>query len=457
MAELLRMPEVAAGSTAAVLSGWPVPEGASFRAGDVLMTVETDKAEVDVPADADGTVLKALVPVGTEVEVGSPIAVVAAPGEDVGDLDRLLAELGVGEQRPTAKPAVRREVPAAEPTPRPTPPPTPPPISPPAPEPTPRPATANATAPESALPPSGGRIFSSPLARRLAREAGIALDSLTGTGPGGRVVRDDVTMAIAARTPSPAADPVTPSATASPSPSAPRPAAPVLVGAAYDEIPHSRIRRAIAARLTESKRDAPHFYVKGQIHAGELLALRQRINVDGEVRISVNDLLIKAIAKAHVLVPEMNVIWTADTVRRFRTVDISVAIATESGLVTPVLRGVESLSLSAISAQVRAFSERARSGALRQSDLEGGSITISNLGMYGVEEFSAIINPPQAAILAVGATTRTPVVAEDGALATADMMTLTLSADHRPVDGALAARWFAALREAVEKPVRLLT
>lgn len=179
MAELLRMPEVAAGSTAAVLSGWPVPEGASFRAGDVLMTVETDKAEVDVPADADGTVLKALVPTGTEVEVGSPIAVIAAPGEDVGDLDRLLAELGVVE-RPTAEPAVRREVPAAGPATGPAAGPTAGRTT----DPAPRPAIPTAAAPEIALPPSGGRIFSSPLARRLAREAGIALDTLTGTGPG---------------------------------------------------------------------------------------------------------------------------------------------------------------------------------------------------------------------------------------------------------------------------------
>ncbi len=428
MAELLRMPEVAAGSTAAVLSGWPVPEGASFHAGDALMIVETDKAEVDVPATADGTLIKALVPTGTEVEVGSPIAVIGAPGENVDDLDGLLAGLGVAEPTET-KPAVRREVPEVEP------------------------AAEYTTSPDGALPPANGRIFSSPLARRMAREAGIDIGTITGTGPGGRVVRADVNAAIATRTPQPA--PVAEHAAAAPSPSVPR-STPPSVGTAFEVIAHSRIRRAIASRLVESKQTAPHFYVKGQIRVGELLALRQQVNTDGEVKISVNDLLIKAIARAHVQVPEMNVVWTDDAVHRFRTVDVSVAIATEGGLVTPVLRAVESLSLSAISAQVRAFSEQARHGALRQSDLEGGSITISNLGMYGVEEFSAIINPPQAAILAVGTAARTPVVAEDGVLEAADVMTLTLSADHRPVDGALAARWFAALRESIEKPVRLL-
>ncbi|MFG2745100.1 dihydrolipoamide acetyltransferase family protein [Streptomyces chartreusis] len=433
------MPEVAAGSTAAVLSGWPVPEGASFQAGDALMIVETEKAEVDVPATAQGTLLKALVPEGTEVEVGSPIAVIAAPGEEVGDLAELLAKLGVVEPG-EAKTAVRRDVPDSDP-----------------------PAETDPS-PVSAAASSDERLFSSPLARRLAREAGISINTITGTGPGGRVVRDDVNAAIAERASQPTAAPApTPEPVPAPAPApasettAPAPSSPAAVGgAAYEAIPHSRIRRAIAGRLTESKQNAPHFYVKGHVRAGALLTLRQQINAEAEVKISVNDLLIKAIARAHLLVPEMNVIWTAEAVHRFHSVDVSVAVATESGLVTPVLRDAGSLSLSAISAQVRAFSEQARNGTLRQSDLEGGSITISNLGMYGVEEFSAIINPPQAAILAVGTTTRTPVVAEDGSMEAADVMTLTLSADHRPVDGALAARWFAALRESIEKPMRLL-
>lgn len=440
MADLLRMPEVAAGSTTAVLSGWPVTEGASFRTGDSLVVVETEKAEVDVPATTNGNLLRTLVPVGAEVEVGSPIAVIGEAGEEVADLDALLVSLGVAAPAPFAE-AERRDLPDPAP---------------------PAPTAPEAPAPAHPQQPSQGRIFSSPLARRTAREAGIALESVTGTGPGGRVVRDDVTRAIAAQRAQPA--PSTPAPTAPPAPAtAETPPVPVRQaaepGAAtpYEAIPHSRIRRAIAARLTRSKQHAPHFYLKGQVHVGELLSLRQQLNAAGDVKISVNDLLLKAIAKAHLQVPEMNVIWTEDAVHRFRAVDVSVAIATGSGLVTPVLRSVDSMSVSAISAQVRAFGEQARNGALRQSDLEGGSITISNLGMYGVEEFSAIINPPQAAILAVGTTTRVPVVTDDGSLRAADLMTLTLSVDHRPVDGALAARWFSALREHIETPLRLLT
>ncbi|MFF2852357.1 dihydrolipoamide acetyltransferase family protein [Streptomyces sp. NPDC058001] len=436
MADLLRMPEVAAGSTAAVLSGWPIADGASFSAGDALVVVETDKAEVDVPATMDGSLLKTLVPAGTEVEVGSPIAVITTPGEEVTDLDALLVSLGI-TQTPELKVAARRDVPDPA-------------------------SAAPASEPPTHLPhQSQDRIFASPLARRLAREAGIAIESITGTGPGGRIVRDDVTRAVAAHgsqptaaTPAPA--PATPRTTETAPAPAHRTAAPDI-GGPYETLPHSRIRRAIATRLTESKQNAPHFYLKGQVDVSELLSLRQKLNAAGDTKISVNDLLIKAIAKAHVQVPEMNVVWTDEAVRRFHAVDISVAIATESGLVTPVLRNVGGLSVSAISAQVRAFGEQARSGSLRQSDLEGGSITISNLGMYGVEEFSAIINPPQAAILAVGTTTRAPVVADDGSLQAADLMTLTLSVDHRPVDGTLAARWFSALRQHIETPIRLLT
>jgi pyruvate dehydrogenase E2 component (dihydrolipoamide acetyltransferase) len=433
MADLLRMPEVAAGSTTAVLSGWPVAEGTPFSVGDPLVVVETEKAEVDVPATADGTLLKTLVPPGNEVEVGSPIAVIAAPGEDVADLEALLIALGVAE--PAAlKEAVRREVPD---------------------EPAAAAPSASASAPQPAH-----RIFVSPLARRLARESGVAIESINGTGPGGRIIRADINSAIAARAQPATARPASTPAPVSPTAgSLPAPAQAVHAadsGQAFETIPHSRIRRAIATRLTESKQNAPHFYLKGRVRVTGLLALRKQLNTVADVKISVNDLLIKAISKAHIQVPEMNAIWTADAVQRFREVDISVAVATESGLVTPVLRNVGSLSVSAVSAQVRAFSEQARNGSLRQADLEGGSITISNLGMYGVEEFSAIINPPQAAILAVGTITRTPVVADDGSFHAADLMTLTLSADHRPVDGALAARWFSALKEVIEEPMRLL-
>ncbi|GAA1307391.1 pyruvate dehydrogenase complex dihydrolipoamide acetyltransferase [Streptomyces sanglieri] len=430
MAELFRMPAVAADAATAVLSAWQVAEGASFTKDDALVSIETDKAEVDVSAERDGVLLKALYEAGVEIEVGDPIAVLGTVGEQTADLDALLAELGVAAPA-EAPQAVRRDVPE-EPA-----------------------APAPSLAPASGEPDRGGRIFSSPLARRLAREAGLGIEALTGTGPGGRIVRRDVEAAVAAGR-AQATEPPAPPAPA-PVPQATTPAAPASAAGSgdHEDIPHTRMRRAIARRLTESKQHTPHFYLRATCAVDELLALRQRINSVSPVKISVNDLLIKAVATAHTQVPEMNAVWQPDAVRRFRTVDVSVAIATETGLVTPVLRGIENLSVSAIATRTRAFAERARSGGLVPADLEGGSITVSNLGMYGVEEFAAIINPPQAAILAIGAA-RDEAVVRDGAVTAAKVLGVVLSVDHRPVDGAVAARWLAAFTEAVENPVRLV-
>jgi pyruvate dehydrogenase E2 component (dihydrolipoamide acetyltransferase) len=442
MAELLRMPEVAAAATEAVLSAWPLSEGAAFDKGDAIVIVETDKAEVEIPASAAGVLIKTLVAAGAEVEVGNPIALLGAPGEQVPDIDALLASLGVAPATPSeAKIAVRRDVPdvpaAAAPVP-----------------------AAAVPVPAEALPAPApaddrrGRIFTSPLARKLAREAGLAMETLNGTGPGGRIVRKDVDVAIAAaRT----AEPVrqTTAEALPPTASVPAVTRQDTRQVAYEDIPHTRMRRAIAARLLESKQSAPHFYIRASCRAEALLDLREQINTADAVKISVNDMLIKAMARAHVLVPEMNAIWTPDAVRRFSGVDISVAIATDKGLVTPVLRGVEALSLSAIAAQVRGYAEQARSGGLKAEDLEGGSITITNLGMFGVEEFAAIINPPQSAILAVGAARYEPVVI-DGALEAARVLKITLSVDHRPIDGALAAKWIAALTAVIESPLQIL-
>jgi len=225
--------------------------------------------------------------------------------------------------------------------------------------------------------------------------------------------------------------------------------------ATYEEIPHSRIRRATARRLTESQQQVPHFYLRATVRAEALLALRAELNADTATRVSVNDLVVKAVAAAHQRVPEMNVTWTPDSVRRYDTVDIAVAVATDRGLVTPVVRDVGSLTVTSVAASVRDLADSARDGKLRQDELEGGSIAVTNLGMYGVEEFAAIINPPQAAILAVGAVRDEPVV-EDGAVVPGRVMTLTLSVDHRPVDGVLAARWLAVLVDLLEHPVRTL-
>jgi pyruvate dehydrogenase E2 component (dihydrolipoamide acetyltransferase) len=216
------------------------------------------------------------------------------------------------------------------------------------------------------------------------------------------------------------------------------------------------MRKAVAARLTESKATAPHFYVRGTARVDELLRMRADLNDGADVRVSVNDLVVKAVARAHQLVPEMNVIWTGDAIRSFAGVDVAVAVATDSGLVTPVLTSVERRSITEVAAATRDFVERAREGRLRQQELEGGSVTVTNLGMYGVEEFSAIINPPQAAILAVGAAKQEAVVV-DGRLEVAMLLRLTLSVDHRPVDGATAARWMAAFVGLLEHPVRILS
>jgi pyruvate dehydrogenase E2 component (dihydrolipoamide acetyltransferase) len=267
------------------------------------------------------------------------------------------------------------------------------------------------------------------------------LGQLTGSGPGGRIVRRDVVGA--------------PSQVAAPQPVPAAPAAAAAPGAAFADVPHTPMRRAIARRLTESKQTIPHFTVRASVRADALLDLRAQLAEAG-TRVSVNDLLVKAVGRAHVAVPRMNAIWTAEATRTFSAVDVAVAVATPSGLVTPVLRGVEGTPISQVAAASADLVDRARAGRLRQDELEGGALTVTNLGMFGTEEFSAIINPPQSAILAVGAARPEPVVDGDGQLAVARLMRLTLSADHRVIDGALAAEWMVVLVSVLEKPVQIL-
>jgi pyruvate dehydrogenase E2 component (dihydrolipoamide acetyltransferase) len=422
MATVLRMPELAANTPEATLVEWLVIEGAEIVAGDPIATVETAKATVDIEAETGGVVLRLVARDGTDVQVGAPIAVVGAAGESLAEVD--LGDGPATEERTTAPEApvtAGREA-APEPA-RATPPPT--------------------------------RIFASPLARKLTRDAGLDLSELVGTGPGGRIVRRDVTAALArngatsgpVQAPAPAVPvvPDVPVATATP-------AEPHGNGR---DIPHTRLRRAIAARLTESKQQAPHFYVRGTARVDELLALRERLNERAATRISVNDLVVMAVAKAHVAVPAMNVVWSSDAVRRFDGVDIAVAVATDEGLLTPVVRSVDTMNLSTLAASTRDFAERAREGAIRPDELDGGSITVTNLGMYGTEEFTAIINPPHASILAVGAARET-VVVEDGQCAVARTVRLTLSVDHRPVDGVVAAQWMQELVSLLEEPLRIV-
>jgi pyruvate dehydrogenase E2 component (dihydrolipoamide acetyltransferase) len=338
-------------------------------------------------------------------------------------------------------------------------------------------AAGSATERESAA--SGGRLFVSPIARKLAREAGIDPQTITGSGPGGRIVRRDVEAAVAA--PAPVSAPSAPASgeaatggsdagavASAPAAAAPAPAAAPSgsaatagrgasgeASAAWDLVPHSGMRKAIARRLTESKSTVPHFYLTTECVVDDLLALRAQVNAQSPVRVSVNDFVVKAVAAAFAAVPEANVTWSDEGMRVHRSVDIAVAVATEGGLVTPVVRGVDSKSLTAVSSAISELVGKAKEKRLKQDELEGGSFSVSNLGMYGTVEFSAILNPPQSGILAVGAAKPQAVVV-DGEVRVATVMRCTLSVDHRAVDGALAARWLAAFTERIENPLSIL-
>ncbi len=423
VARVLRMPGVAANATEAVLAEWLVAESDEFQASDAIATVETEKAAVDIEAETAGRVLRTLVPAGAQVEVGAAIAVLGDPGEQIDDLDALLTSLGVSVATEVVVPE-RRDVP---------------------PEPAAAAPGAGPSAPQPSFEPApDGRVFASPLARKIAKDHGLLIADIRGTGPRGRILRRDVDEALASRT-------VLPEAAHSAAPSDPH----AVPGAAYDEVPHSRIRLATARRLVASKQTVPHFYLRATVRADALLALRAEINEESDEQISINDLVIKAVAGAHHRVPEMNVTWSEGSVRRYRSADVAVAVATERGLLTPVVRDVGALTVTALSATVRELARRAREGRLKQQELEGGTISVTNLGMFGVEEFGAIINPPHAAILAVGAVRREAVIEED-AVVPGQVMTLTLSVDHRPVDGVLAARWMAQLVALLQHPVRLV-
>jgi pyruvate dehydrogenase E2 component (dihydrolipoamide acetyltransferase) len=423
MARLLRMPEVAANTLEATLSEWLLGENAEFADGDAIATVETDKAAVEVPVEGAGVLVRTLVGPGTTVAVGAPMALLAEPGEVIDDVDATLGQLGGAAGAPPTVDDPDAPVELAGQTP-----PT---------------EVSGPPVLDGARNGAQPRILSSPLARRLVKEHGLSLEDLTGTGPGGRIVRDDVRRAVAAR-----------DAETTSQPAATPPAPPTAAGK-YEDVPHTRMRRAIATRLADSNRDAPHFYVRGTARVDGLLALRAQLNTDDGPKISVNDLVVAAVARTHARLPELNVVWTADAVRRYATVDVGVAVATDRGLVTPVLRGADTLTISAIARANAGFAERARAGALRPDELEGGTVTVSNLGGYGTEEFTAVLNPPQSTILAVGAARKEAVVVDD-ALAVATVLHVTLTVDHRPIDGALAARWMAAFLALLEQPLRIL-
>ncbi|MEB3095303.1 pyruvate dehydrogenase complex dihydrolipoamide acetyltransferase [Achromobacter sp. D10] len=419
MAHLIKLPSVAADTSGGTLHQWLKKEGDTVAVGDALAEIETEKAIVEINAEQAGVLGRIVIQAGAaSVPVNTVIGVLLAHGEDASAIDRALAEAGAAAQpaaAPTPEPA-----PAAVTAPAPTAPATPPQIS----------------NPPSAAPVPGGRLFASPLARRLAAQWHVDLLGVTGTGPHGRIVRRDVE---AARDRAPASA-----------------AAPLAGRAASRRVPHTGMRRAIARRLTESKQNVPHFYLTVDCRMDALLALRAQANQGGTVKLSVNDFIVRAAALALREVPEVNASWQEDAVEYHAGADISVAVATDGGLVTPIVRDADVKPLSAIAGEIVELAGRAKINRLKPEEFTGGSLTVSNLGMYGISQFAAIINPPQAAILAVGAAEKRPVVDSEGQLVAATVMTVTLSADHRVVDGAVGARWLAAFRALIENPVRIL-
>ena len=413
------MPRLSDTMTEGVLSQWLKDEGALVHRGDVLAEIETDKATMELEAYDEGVLERHLVAPGTTVPIGQPIAVI---GDGTGT-----ASAAAGPSAAPAEPAPAAPPAAAAPT-----------AAAPAPA-----APAPAALPEPA--PGAAAVRTSPLARATAREHGIDLTKITGTGPGGRIVRADVQAAITGAAP-----------TAQPAP-APAPAPPPPAAAGDEKIPLSAVRRITARRLTESA-TAPHFYLTAIVDAGRLLGFRAEINqrlAASGVKISVTDLLVRACAvtlRAH---PEVNASWGGDHILRRANIHIGIAVAIDDGLIVPVIRDADRKSIGEIASEAHVLADRARAGKLTPDEFTGSTFTISNLGMYGIDHFTAVINPPEAAILAVGAATEEPVV-RDGQVVPATIMKLTMSIDHRVLDGATAAAFLHELVQVLEEPLRIV-
>ncbi|MFC7473825.1 pyruvate dehydrogenase complex dihydrolipoamide acetyltransferase [Dankookia sp. GCM10030260] len=464
MATNILMPALSPTMTEGTLARWLKKEGDQVKAGDIIAEIETDKATMEVEAVDEGVLGKILVGDGTQgVKVNDPIAVLVEAGEAVpsGDGAKAPAPAKAPEpaQSASAAPAIEAvqaaggkvvgaaEQPVAAPAPRPA-------------------ATPAATAaPKANGHDAGERVFASPLARRMAQQSGLDLSGVTGSGPSGRIVKADIEAALAkgpAAQPAPAAAPAPQAAAAPAAAPAPKPAAPApAVTAPHTPVPNSTIRKVIARRLAESKQTIPHFYVTMDFEIDALLKLRADLNAKsakdgpGAFKLSVNDLVIKAVAATLRRFPNVNAMWTDDAILQFHDVDVSVAVSTPTGLITPIIRRADQKGLSAISNEMKDLASRAKANKLKPEEFQGGGFSISNMGMYGVQSFSAIINPPQAGILAVAAGEPRPVV-RNGALAIATVMTCTLSVDHRVIDGALAAEFMQALKGVVEDPLSLM-
>ena len=445
------MPALSPTMTEGKLAKWLKKEGEKVSPGDVLAEIETDKATMEVEAVDEGVIGKLLVPEGTEgVAINTPIALLLGEGEDA---SALAGTAAAPASKPAPPPAAHAVKPAA---PAPAPKPAPALAAKPAPAPAPA-VAAPATAPSRGN--GAGRIFASPLARRMAQRAGIDLAALRGSGPHGRIVKADIEAVVAGGTPAarPAAQPM-PVEAPVPKPVA-RPMAELPGMPSYIEVPISSMRRVIARRLTEAKLQQPHYYLTIDCEIDALLKVRQELNAKapekGGYKLSVNDFAIKALGLALRKIPAANAAWHDDVIRLYQRADISVAVALPSGLITPVIRGADQRGLAEISNEMKELARRAREGKLKPEEFQGGTFSISNLGMYGIREFAAVINPPQGGILAVGTGEQRPIV-RGGALAIATVMSCTLSGDHRVVDGATGAELLAAFKKLIEDPLTML-
>jgi pyruvate dehydrogenase E2 component (dihydrolipoamide acetyltransferase) len=432
MATNILMPALSPTMTEGTLARWLKKEGETIKAGDVIAEIETDKATMEVEAVDEGVLGKILVQDGTAgIAVNAPIAVLVDEGEAVpsGGAASAPAPKAAAAPAPAAKAAAPEPVAAAP--------------------------VANGHAAD------GERVFASPLARRMAKQAGIDLSALKGSGPNGRIVRADIEAAQTGGMAKAAPAPVVAPATAPAAPMARAPAAPIT--APHKLVPHTTMRRVIAKRLSESSASVPHFYVSMDIEIDAMIGLLGQLNAKspprdapGSYLITINDMVIKAAAATLRKVPGVNASWTDDGMAFYDDVDISVAVSIPEGLITPIIRQADVKGLATISREMKDLAGRARAGKLKPEEFQGGGFSISNMGMFGVSAFTAIINPPQAAILAVAAGKKRPVVNSAGELAVATVMTCTLSVDHRVADGVMGATWMRTFKQVVEDPLSLM-
>lgn len=443
MANIIEMPKLSDTMTVGTLAKWLKKEGDVVKSGDMLAEVETDKATMELESFFDGTLLKIFAPNGAQVALGAALCAIGKPGEKVEAPASPKASQGAaGGQKPEDGGQKKAAEPASAPKPEAQSQSAPPPLAP-------KPAPSAVSQPPSAASAKEGRVKISPLARKLAAEKGLDPSRLAGSGPGGRIVRADIEAAAARPAPqSQISDSKSPIG------------APGAKGPIQEErtVPVSNMRAAIARRLLESKTQLPHFYVEIEIDAEPLLSLREQLNAGLErdgVKLSVNDFILKASAEALRRVPQVNGSWEGDKIRYLAAAHVSFAVAIEDGLITPVIRDAHLKSLFQISAEAKSLGKLAKDKKLKPEQFTGGTFCVSNLGMMGIPRFSAIINPPNAAILAVGTTVKKPVVKHDR-IVVGQTMTLTLSCDHRVVDGAVGAQYLGALKQLLESPALLL-